>query len=106
MPPVESEADRASFFDASEFGQVAEILGKEIAGYFDERTEFLDGLAPVGVQTTDPTFQCQTAELPNGISEGEPITIGRLDNSTFSGTVITIEPDGFGLSLMTLQDDD
>ncbi len=106
MPPVESEADRASYFDASEFGQVAEIRGREIAGYFDERTEFVDGLAPVQVQTTDPTFQCQTSELPSDIAEGEPVTVSRQDDTVFSGTVVTIEADGFGLTLLTLENNE
>ena len=106
MPPVESEADRASFFDASEFGQVAEIKGKEIDGYFSEQTEFLDGLAPVPVQTTNPTFQCQTAEIPKGVAQGEPISVTRQDGTVFSGEVVTVEADGFGLTLLTLEDNE
>jgi len=103
MPPVESEADRASFFDASEFGQIAEIRGVEIEGYFDEATEFLDGVAPVSVQSTNPQFQCSTAELPKDIAEGEPINVTRTDGTVFAGEVVTAEPDGFGLTLLTLQ---
>lgn len=103
MVPVESEADRASFFDASEFGQVAEIRGRDVDGFFDEKTEFLDGIGPVSVQTTDPTFQCQSSLLPEGIAEGEPIKITRDDGTVFSGEVVTAEPDGFGLSLLVLQ---
>ena len=106
MPPVESEADRASYFDASEFGQIAEIRGREIDGFFDERTEFVEGFAPVDVQTTNPQFQCQASELPADIAEGEPITVTRQDGSLFSGTVITAEPDGFGLSLLTLENNE
>lgn len=106
MPPVESEADRASFFDASEFGQVAEIRGKEIEGYFDESTEFIDGIAPVGIQTTNPTFQCQAVLLPSDIAEGEPVSITRQDGTIFTGEVVTVEPDGFGLSLLTLENNE
>ncbi len=103
MPPVESEADRTSFFDASEFGQIAVIRGKEIEGHFDEPTEFIDDLAPVPIQSTDPRFQCQTSELPDDVGEGEPITVTRTDGSLFSGAVVTSEPDGFGLSVLRLQ---
>lgn len=106
MSPVESEADRASFFDDSEFAQVAVIRGVDIDGFFDEKTEFLEGLAPVDIQTTGPEFQCQTSKLPADITEGEPISITRDDGSVFSGTVVTAEPDGFGLSLLRLQDDE
>lgn len=106
MPPVESEADRASFFNASEFGQVAEIRGREIDGFFNEPTEFIEGIAPVGIQDTNPTFQCQSVELPSGIDEGEPLSITRDDGTVFTGEVVTIEPDGFGITLMMLKDDE
>ena len=105
MPPVESEADRVSFFDASEFGQIAEIRGREVEGYFDESTEFLEGVAPVSVQSTNPQFQCSTAELPSDITEGEPVKVTRTDGSVFEGEVVTAAPDGFGMTLLMLQDD-
>ena len=106
MPPVESEADRASFFDSSEFGQVAEIRGREIEGYFDEPTEFLEGMAPVDVQTTNPSFTCSSRELPSDVEEGEPISITRQDGTVFDGEVVTAEPDGFGMTLLALQNND
>ena len=106
MPPVESETDRASFFDKEEFAQVAEIRGHEIDGYLDEPTEFIEGIAPVFVQSTSPTFQCQTAELPTDIEEGEPISITRDDGTIFDGEVVTSEPDGFGLTLLRLQNNE
>lgn len=106
MPPVESEADRASFFDPSEFGQVAEIRGKEIDGQFDEQTSFVEGLASVPIQSTNPMFQCQSSLLPADIDEGEPITVTRDDGTLFSGTVVTAEPDGFGLTMLTLESDE
>ena len=88
---------------AAQFGQVAVIRGKPIEGHFDESTEFLDDLGPVPIQSTAPQFQCQTSELPDDVGEGEPITVTRTDGSLFSGTVVTSEPDGFGLIVMRLQ---
>ena len=102
MPPLESEADRASFFDDAEVG---EIRGVEINGQFDERTEFVEGVGPVPMQGTDPVFMCQSIKIPADVTEGEPISITRQDGSVFSGTVITKEPDGFGMTLLTLEDD-
>jgi len=102
MPPIESETDRASYFDDAE---VAEIRGVEVGGQFDERTEFVEGVGPVPLQTSDPVFMCQSIKLPADAEEGEPISITRQDGSVFSGTIITIEPDGFGMSTLTLQDD-
>ncbi len=102
MPPIESDADRASYFDDAE---LADIRGIEIAGQFDERTEFIDGVGPVPLQTTNPVFMCQTINVPADVDEGEPISIARQDGSIFSGTTITNEPDGFGMSTLTLQDD-
>lgn len=100
MPPIESEADRASFFDDAE---VATIRGVEVAGQFDERTEFVEGVGPVPMQTTDPTFTCQSVKVPSDVAEGEPIDITRQDGTVFSGTVVTNEPDGFGMTVLTLQ---
>ena len=100
MPPLESEADRASFFDDAES---AKIRGINIAGQFDERTEFIEGVGPVPLQTTNPVFMCQSVNVPDDVAEGEPITITRQDGTIFSGTVVTKEPDGFGMTTMTLQ---
>lgn len=84
---------------------MAEILGVEINGAFDERTSFVEGLGPVPMQSTNPVFMCQTAKLPAGIEEGEPISIERADGTLFSGTVVTNEPDGFGMTTLNLEDD-
>jgi len=102
MPPIESEADRASFFDDAE---IAEIRGVNVPGQFDERTEFVEGVGPVPLQGTDPVFMCQSIKIPTDLAEGEPISITRQDGTVFSGTVITKEPDGFGMTLLTLQED-
>lgn len=102
MPPIESEADRASYFDDAE---TAEIRGVDIAGTFNEKTEFVDGVGPVPMQTTNPVFMCQTTNLPTDVDEGEPISIERADGTVFSGTVVTAEPDGFGMTTLTLEDD-
>ncbi len=105
MGPVESEADRASFFNEDEFAQIATMRGEPIAGYFSEQSEILDGLGEVQVVTVDPTFQCQSSELPGDLIEGEPITIARDDGTTFTGKVVNpIEPDGFGLTLLNLEE--
>ena len=102
MPPLESDADRASFFDDAEVG---EIRGVEINGQFDERTEFVEGVGPVPLQTTNPVFFCRTIDLPADVAEDEPISIERQDGTVFSGTVVTNEPDGFGMTTLTLQSD-
>ncbi len=102
MPPIESEADRASYFDDAE---VAEILGVEIPGAFDERTSFVEGVGPVPMQTTNPVFTCQTFKIPKEIGDREPITIERADGTIFAGEVVTNEPDGFGMTTLTLEDD-
>jgi hypothetical protein len=102
MQTIESEADRASYFDD---GEVAEIRGVEIAGQFDERTEFAD-VGPVPMQATNPVFLCQSVKVPADANEGEPISIIRFNGSVFTGTVVTNEPDGFGMTTLTLQQDD
>ena len=104
MPPVESEADRASFFNPDEFAQVAQIAGVEITGYFEETTTILDDIAEVAVQSTDPTFLCSFDDIPSEAEEGTPVTVTRDDGTTFTGEIINIEPDGFGLALINLQD--
>ncbi len=103
MAGIESDADRASYFDDAE---VAEIRGVEISGQFDERTEFIDGLSPVQVQTVNPTFMCQAIKVPADVTEGEPISVTRQDGTVFSGIVVTNEPDGFGMTLLTLENNE
>ena len=103
MPPVETEADRASFFDADEFAQVADIRGENIDGYLDEQTELIDDLAPVAVQTTNPVFMCSSDRVPDDLADREPIRITRDDGSTFEGVVIREDPDGFGMSTLILE---
>lgn len=102
MPPIESEADRASYFGDAE---LADIRGIEIEGQFDERTEFVEGIGPVPMQTTNPQFMCQSIKIPTDAVEGEVISITRQDGTVFSGTIITIEPDGFGMTTLTLETD-
>lgn len=102
---VESDSDREGFFDPSDFGVEAEILGDVVEGFFDEITEFSDALAPVDVQSTKYQFMCPTKDIPSGATEGTQIIITREDGSCFEGEIVTIEPDGFGISTMTLRDE-
>lgn len=102
MPLLESEADRASYFEEAE---IAQIRGVDVAGQFDERTEFVEDVGPVALQSTNPVFLCQSVNVPADLEEDEPISITRQDGTIFSGTVITNEPDGFGLTTLTLKTD-
>lgn len=104
MPPVESEADRAAFFDADEFAQTATIEGVEVLGYLTELSETIDGLVEVPLETTSPTFLCQSANLPDEAVRGSEITIERQDGTTLFGEIVKIEPDGFGMTLLNIQD--
>ena len=78
----------------------------EIDGYFDEVTEFLDGISPVPVQSLKLAFQCKTSDVPKDTIQGTAINITRDDGSVFSGEVVTNEPDGFGLTLLQLRDNE
>lgn len=102
MPLLESEADRASYFEEAETAQIRTV---NVPGQFDERTEFLEGVGPVALQSTNPVFLCQSVNVPADLEEGEPISITRQDGTIFLGTVITNEPDGFGLTTLNLQAD-
>lgn len=105
MPPVESEADRQSFFDTDEFAVTAVINGVEVDGQFDEQTSSVDDIAEVSVQSSDPSFLCSSSSLPDGLAEDTEIEITREDGSTFEGKIRTIEPDGHGLTMLMLESD-
>lgn len=101
---VESAADRARFLSADDFGAEATYLtaasvSASIIGIFDNPHLGLR-MGDVEVADREPSFLCQSAELPSGGSGGDggdTLTVGGI---TYK--VIEHRPDGQGMTLITL----
>jgi len=94
---VEDAADRATFFNADEFGVVAVINGSNVNGYFDN-----DYLTALDVGGTSPAFECATSDLAAvtpAVVRGTAITIDSV-----SYIVEEIKPDGTGMTVLVLSE--
>jgi len=94
---VENANDLAGFFDPSEHGEVATIGASTINGIFsDEYSEILD------VSGSVPVFTCITSELDEispVVTAGTAIVIKSVNY-----TIEVLQPDGTGVTRLTLQD--
>jgi hypothetical protein len=100
--PVETDADRAAFLNANEFGEAitwtvgatpSTLTVVPYAGSL--RIERDEGLA---VLLSNAAFTCRSADVPVGAGKGDAVT--------FRGTacaVESIEADGAGMSLVRLK---
>lgn len=93
--PVETAADRLTFFNTEEFGVTATVGAATFPGILDN--EYVDTFDVTG---TVPVFICDSSSVTlNNITRGISITI----NSTVY-TVRNIKPDGTGMSVLVLSD--
>jgi len=100
---VESDTDRAAFFDTDEFGVAASVTidgggAETVNGVFDnEYVGVLDGEASTPVESTRPVFTVATDDV-TGIGHGDSVVI--------SGTTYTVrgvEPDGTGVTRLVME---
>lgn len=95
MPPIETDADRAVFFNADEFAVTAVINGVDIDGIPDDEYAESGGFAG-----SRPVFLCRSKDIEdNSISEGHTAVI-----SGASYTVREIQPDGTGMTRLILEE--
>lgn len=76
-----------------DFGTAATVGGVEVIGIFD--AAYQDAL---GIAGNTPVLQCASADIPD-VAQGAAVSIGARRY-----TVVAIEPDGTGLTLLRLQE--
>jgi hypothetical protein len=114
---VETDDDRAIFFDPDDFGDVATIVIsggatlEDVPGIYDgphlvrgvkQDNQFTSSVS-VDVSMQKPVFRCRTSDIP-GVKNGKAtitITSSRLPTPTVF-TVFDVGPDGTGLTILTL----
>lgn len=114
---VESEKDRAIFLNPDEFGVEALYAPRDdglpvpVDGLFDDahkqfdpnRWPGTDYQQQIGAKfsSTGPTFACQRAHLPDGGRRRSKLT---LEGVVY--TVQDVQPDGTGIIVLVLTEDD
>jgi hypothetical protein len=100
---VESDADRAAFFNTAEYAETATFsLLAGVAstaapkGVFDERFHSVKLSGDMSVDSTDPAFTCAAADVP-GVKQGDTVSIRGI---TYN--VVDPQPDGTGLIVLIL----
>lgn len=103
---IETDSERAIFFELDEFAVTCAYTkagesapAAHICGIFDK--EFLAvGLeSNLELASTDPMFQCPTAQIPTGNAVGDTLVI---DGTTYKARVF--QPDGTGITTIVLED--
>ena len=102
--PVETDADRAIFVDADEFGAACtwNRAGSDsvFSVIFDEEYQLLTAeLLDAGVEGSGPQIQCRTSDLPSGAAQGDAVSI---DGTGY--VAVEIKPDGTGMTVVRLQE--
>jgi hypothetical protein len=102
---IESDADRASFINADEFGTTAVYTpaagaaSDPFAGQFDDPSR-MSGLGEIGAVDTSPSFFCRALDLPGAADSENSDMLAVAGHGTF--LVTSIEPDGTGMVLLRL----
>lgn len=104
---VESADDRAVFLDTDDFGVEATYTpsgqsGVAVIGVFDAPTVMRDIGESAPLIDSKSTFLCRSADLPAlaaGGDAGDTLLIGAV-----SRRVVDLQPDGQGMTLITLAD--
>jgi hypothetical protein len=102
--PIESDADRAIFTNADEFGALAiytpagEAASDPFTGQFDDPSRSAS-IGSIGALDTTPTFYCQAASVPSS-ANGDAGDVLAIGGDTF--LVTALEPDGTGMVLLRL----
>ena len=102
--PIESAADRATFFDGDEFALAASYTlaaggaPSTVNGIFDNEFLAVDQASGVALSSQDPRLQCAVADLPGGYGSGDTLVIEAV---TYKAR--DFEPDGTGLVFIVLE---
>lgn len=101
---VETDADRAIFTDARDFGSTvtwtsaggsADVPAIFDAEYMLLASELVDG----GIEGSGPTLTMRLADVPSDAAHGDMVTVGGADFK-----VVEFKPDGTGMTAVRLQE--
>lgn len=98
---VESDADRAQFLSADEFGEALYWptgAAQPIYGMADTGTVRLEGDGTPGILARHASLMIRASDVPSGAGEGDDVTFRAVAH-----TVRSIEPDGTGMAVVRLE---
>ena len=99
---VETDTQRAIYFDTDEFGASATFTdvsagtSSTVKGIFDKDSQEIIGMSDVGIMEDVPTFHCVTTDVSSAIFDDTLV----IDSTTYK--IKKIEPDGTGMTKLTL----
>lgn len=100
---VESDADRATFVDADDFG-VAVTWSRDgvpstFSAQFSRPSRLIEGLGEVDMVDREARLICRTIDLPTGAAEDDPVAIA---GESASFLCRAIRPTGDGMAFIEL----
>lgn len=95
------EEDLRTFTNANDFGIIATLGGKNISGIFDRGYEETASDSVYGVESRNPSFTCQSKDLPISIDEEIAVIIPGIG----SFRIKDVMPDGTGITRISLYSD-
>ena len=99
---VESDTERAIFFDTDEFGWSATLTdvsagtSSTIKGIFDKDQQEIIGDSEVGIIEDVPKFHCLTSDVSDAVFDDTLV----VNSTTYK--IKKIEPDGTGMTVLHL----
>jgi len=99
---VETDTQRAIYFDTDEFGtsatftDVSTATATTVKGMFDKDSQEIIGMSDVGIMEDVPTFHCVSTDVSVAVFDDTLL----IDSTTYK--IKKIEPDGTGMTKLTL----
>jgi len=99
---IETEVERAIFFDRDGFGSSATYTPSGgaatlVDGIFEDDYDQIDAGGTIGFAASSPTFQCSTADV-SGAAEGDALTVGGVNY-----IIRVVMDDGTGITMLQLE---
>ena len=99
---VETDTQRAIYFDTDDFGSSATFTdvsagtSSTVKGIFDKDSQEIVGMSDVGLIEDVPTFHCVSTDVTSAVFDDTLL----VDSVTYK--IKKIEPDGTGMTKLTL----
>ena len=99
---IETEVERAIFFDIEGFGSTATYTPSggspvSVNGIYEDDYEQIDAGGSFGVAGSSPMFQCSTSDVANA-AEGDSLVVGGV-----TYIVRVVMEDGTGVTMLQLE---